>query len=136
MTSESGADREPAPRVKFGPTFAACSTARTLIGSCGLVLFGTGSFVADLAGLTRHLPPLHPKMADYVGITCVVSYILACFISIVGTISIFIHGLDRSGEIVIRGSRYRGMVLSKIALSIYTLPWILLGGLLATGVLR
>jgi hypothetical protein len=60
-----------------------------------------------------------------------VSYILSLFISLVGAIALFIHGLDRSGEVVVRGTRYRGMTLSKIALSIFTLPWILLGILIA-----
>ena len=129
MTSESG---DPKPeRVKFGPTFAACSNGTTLIAACGLVLFGTGSIVAFATGLTTHLPPFHPNLPEWIERTCFWSYVLSLFISLVGAISLFIHGLDRSGEVVIRGTRYRGMTLSKIALSIFTLPWILLGILIA-----
>ncbi|HTK60647.1 MAG TPA: hypothetical protein VL283_05605 [Candidatus Baltobacteraceae bacterium] len=128
MTSESGSDRE---RVKFGPLFAACSNGKTLIVACGLVLFGTGSIIAFATGLTAHLPPVHPKMPEWIERTCFVSYVFSLFISLVGSVSLFIHGLNRSGEVVIRGTRYRGMSLSKVALSIFTLPWILLGILIA-----
>jgi len=126
--TESGADHE---RVKFGPLFAACSNGKTVIVACCLVLFGTGSIIAYATGLTTHLPPVHPRMAEVIERTCFVSYILSLFISLVGAIALFIHGLDRSGEVVVRGTRYRGMTLSKIALSIFTLPWILLGILIA-----
>ena len=125
---EPGADRE---RVKFGPLFAACSNGKTLIVSCGLVLFGTGSIIAFATGLTTQLPLIHPKMAEWIERMCFLSYVLSLFISLVGTIGLFIHGLNQSGEVVIRGTRYRGMTLSKIALSIFTLPWILLGILIA-----
>jgi hypothetical protein len=37
-----------------------------------------------------------------------------------------IHGLHRWREIVIRGSRYQGMTLSKIAPAIFALPWMVL----------
>jgi len=125
MTTESDIEQPPR-RIKFGPTFAACSTARTLIVVCGLVLFGTGSVIALGAGLTQDLPVLHPRMPELIEKTCVVGYIAALVLSFVGTIALFVHGLDRSGEVVLRGSRYRGMFLSKIALSIFSLPWIVL----------
>jgi len=131
MTTGSESPTPPAPRVKFGPAFACCSTARTLIVACGLTLFGTGSIIAYGLGLTTDIPLLHPKMAAWMTIACVGGYVLALLLSLVGTVSIFIHGLTRSGEIVIRGTRYQGMFLSKVALSIFTLPWILLGIMIA-----
>jgi hypothetical protein len=127
---------QPAPRVKFGPTFAADSTARTLLFFCGLILFGTGSYIAHEAGWTGELPLFHPRMGHWIRMVCIVAYICALFVSFVGTIAVFIHGLSKSGEIVVRGIRYQGEMLSRIALAIFTLPWILLGVLLAFGVLR
>ena len=118
-------------RVRFGPTFAACSTARPLLFICALTLSGTGSIVALGAGLTDALQNLHPRISDWIETICIVSFVGALFLSVVGTISVIIHGMDRSGEVVIRGTRYRGSSLSRFALSIFALPWIVLGIMIA-----
>ncbi|MBI3857483.1 MAG: hypothetical protein HY293_17515, partial [Planctomycetes bacterium] len=123
----------PESGVRFGPAFACCPTARTLLVACGLTLFGTGSIIALEAGVTEHIPTINPRMAEWITIVCIATYVLALLLGLVGTVSIFIHGLNRSGEITIRGSRYRGMTLSKAALSIFTLPWILLAVMIVSG---
>ncbi len=112
--------------VRFGPAFACCPMARALIISCALVLCGTSSMIALESGLLDHLPSFHREMHDWMNIGCGVTFALALLLGLVGSVSIFIHGLNRSGEVVIRGSRYRGMAVSKVALSIFTLPWIVL----------
>jgi len=127
---ESG-DRQPSPRVKFGPAFACCPTARPLLIACALTLSGTCSIVAFGLGANDSLPIFHPRLSGWIEIACVVSFFAALLLSLVGTVSVIIRGLDRPGEVVIRGKRYSGMVVSKIALSIFALPWIVLGIMIA-----